>query len=172
MTLMNKVRIKPVYGENYDSQWGKIDYTNKVVLDIGSNYGSTADFFLRNGAKQVICVDSSKKHIDKLHKHIEDFNWYDIVKAHYLRVDKNGHFSGLIYKYEPDVVKSDCEGCEVHLFNIPNEEFCKVPEYIIEVHSDSIFESMKKKCKECNYEIIDINAWAGVVKIVYAKRRD
>jgi len=169
---VNEVRIKPVYGENYESQWGKIDYNGKVVLDIGSDYGSTADFFLRKGAKQVICVDSNKEYMNKLHKYIEDFNWYSVIKTHHLYVDKSGHFSGLIYKYDPDVIKSDCEGCEVHLFNISNEEFSKVPEYIIEVHSDSILESMKKKCKECNYEIININTWAGVVKIVYAKRRD
>ncbi len=35
----------------------KLDFTDAVVLDVGSSTGGFTDYALQNGAKQVICVD-------------------------------------------------------------------------------------------------------------------
>lgn len=169
--LLTEVRIKPIYNENYEGQWGKIDYTGKAVLDIGGDYGSTADYFLRKGAKKVIAVDRSRDYISRLREFIKE-NKEERIEALHIDVNSEVIWKNMIEQFRPDVVKSDCEGCESTLFDIDDKIFSSVPEYIIEVHTNGIFDKMKKKCKECNYDIIDVNAWAGVVKIVYARKRD
>ena len=45
-------RVRPIYDEDYDFQWGKIDYKGKTVLDLGADIGSTADFFLGKGLRK------------------------------------------------------------------------------------------------------------------------
>ena len=73
-------------------------------------------------------------------------------------------------QYDFDIVKMDIEGGEINLFTIKNEIFSKVPEYIIEVHSDKLFSLMLKKCAENNYKIISAKAWSPPVRIVYARK--
>lgn len=47
----------------------KIDFTNKVVLDVGSSTGGFTDFALRNGASRVIAVDVGT---NQLHKSLRE----------------------------------------------------------------------------------------------------
>lgn len=78
---------------------------------------------------------------------------------------------GLILNHLPDVLKADIEGAERCIFNVSNGTFKMVKEYIIETHSDELFELMKEKCKKCNYDIVNVNEWKPTIRIVYAKRR-
>ena len=154
----NEVRIPPIYGEDYEFQWGKVDYTGKVVLDIGCDFGSTADFFLRKGAFLVVCVDNNKEYIDKLYELRNKF-FLPIIGL-CLDMSDSSLWSKLINLYRPTVVKSDCEGCERALGKVPEEEIRKVPEYIIECHGDCI-DILKEKFSKCNYILVDENPWAG-----------
>jgi len=168
-----KARISAIYNEDYESQWGKIDYKDKVVLDIGADIGSTADFFLRKGAKNVVAVEGDSKLYKKLEENAEK-NENIIPQLLWIYNSKDIEFliKNYSWKESIDVLKADCEGCEKHIFEIPDEVWKKVPEYIIETHSDELFEQMKKKCKINNYEIVDINEWKPTIRIVYARRKE
>ena len=164
------IRIPPIYGEDYESQWGKVDYTNKLVLDIGCDYGSTADFFLRKGASLVVGIDINRSYIEKLRKTRDKFN-LPIICFSYDMSDPV--LWGIFIKsFRPSVVKSDCEGCERALILLPKEVIRIVPEYIIECHGECI-DLLKKKFEECNYKIIDENPWAGrSATIIYWRREE
>jgi len=46
----------------------KLDFTNKVVLDVGSSTGGFTDYALQHGAKKVIAVEVGT---DQLHPHLQ-----------------------------------------------------------------------------------------------------
>jgi len=167
---MNQVRIPPLYHEDYEFQWGKIDYSGKVVLDIGCDWGGTADFFLRKGALLVVGLDINRDFIDKLNKYRNDLK-LPILGFCYDMKDPL-LWIRFINDIQPNVLKSDCEGCERGLVDVPKEVIRKVPEYIIECHGDCI-DMLKKKFEECNYTLVNENAWAGrSATIIYWRRND
>ena len=170
---MQPVRI--VYNqEDYEELYGKTDYTNKTVLDIGADWGSTADYFLRKGALQVIAVDNTPEYIEKMKGYIKQF---DLAIIPLLQDNHEPEsWSQLLETYKPDIVKSDCEGCEIGLLGVPNTIF-RIPKvYIIETHSKKVVtlhQSILLKLKENGYEIVDINPWARESgTIITAKRID
>jgi hypothetical protein len=162
------VRVSPYLGEDKESQWGIADYKGKVVLDVGADVGSTADFFLAKGARWVIAVEGNRYFYSQLKSHARKVR--GIIPV-YMWINKPEHYIELITKHVPDVMKVDCEGCEIHLFNVPDKVFSLVPEYIVETHSDATFNAIINKCRRNNYEIVDVNEWTPKVRIVYAKRR-
>jgi predicted rRNA methylase YqxC with S4 and FtsJ domains len=48
------------FNENYDLHWNYTSFKDKLVLDIGADYGTTAEFFLKKGAKKVIAVEGDE----------------------------------------------------------------------------------------------------------------
>jgi len=163
------VRIPPIYREDYEVHWGKIDYKGKRVLDTGASNGDTADFFLRHGAKDVVAVEGDDKLYPLLESNAKKIT--EIIPIS-MWIENKEQWQELINIWKPDVIKSDCEGCEATLFLIENNVWCLVPEYIIEVHGKEIRELMLKKCLENNYEIVNINAWAkDAATIIYARKK-
>lgn len=147
--------------------WGKIDYKGKTVLDLGADIGSTADFFLRKGAKKVVAVEGSQDNFRTLQTNAS------ILKGmipNVLFIERPSQIEKLILQYDFDIVKMDIEGGEINLFTVKNEIFSKVAEYIVEVHSDKLFDLMLKKCAENNYKIISAKAWSPPVRIIYVRK--
>lgn len=174
MELVGKlppVRIWPIYKEDYGAQYGEkripISYQGKKVLDVGADVGSTADFFLRRGAARVIAVEGNKEYYQKLTGNARRVPGISPV---FLVIKSPGHFTALIKKHRPDVLKSDCEGCEKYLCQVPDPVFSLVPEYLVETHSSAVEGSMLKKCLRCGYRIRDVNKWRKTVSIIYATK--
>lgn len=163
------VRIPPIYSENYDFHWGIIDVTNKRILDIGGSTGDTCDYFLSKGARDCINVDCNPDYIDQCVQNIKIYNLPIIPVL--MNISNASQIESLIEEYKPDVVKMDCEGCEVHLVQVREEILRIVPEYIIETHSDPIFDSIQNKLLQNGYEIVNVKEWAPHIRIVYARRR-
>jgi len=159
--------VSPWLGENFEEQYGQIEYEGKIVLDIGAEVGSTASFFLSKGAKLVIAVEGSSRFIRNLWRNSKTLK---CVVPKSLWITQPIHISELILKYKPDIVKMDCEGCEAHLVKVPNDVFSLVPEYVIETHCDILLNDIIKKCGENNYIMGCIIPWAPHVNIVYARR--
>lgn len=164
------VRIPPISDrDDYEREWGVADYEDKVVLDIGADLGSTSDFFLRKGAKQVIAVEGSKALFRVLLSNANTIR--GIVPIHLYVVNPH-QVEKLILRWHPDIVKVDIEGAEDNLFRVSDEVFTKVPEYIVEVHSDSLFSTMMAKCARNDYEVVRVAVWNPPLKIVHASRRE
>ena len=160
--------------EDYDKEYGFVDYNDKLILDIGADIGSTADHFLRKGAKEVIAVEGNKKFYAKLKLNAQEI---EEITPVFLWIKCSNHFESLIKKYKPDVVKVDCDdpgkktGCEKYLFKIPDAVFSMVPEYIIETHTHSNFNAMKKKCEKNKYKLVKVTVrHRPDLRIVYARR--
>lgn len=169
VTKLPPVRIWPIYKEDYGAQYGEkrlpIIYKDKTVLDIGADVGSTADFFLRRGASKVFAVEGNPDRFRQLKVNAAKIP--GIVPIH-LHIENPQHFEYLITNHFSDVLKADCEGCEIHLFKIRDCVFRLITEYLVETHNDKIFDMMVSKCESCGFKIVDINEWCKHVRIVYA----
>jgi hypothetical protein len=100
-------------------------------LDVGADYGSTALYFLEKGAKRVIAVESDPDLFNQLKSNLETESR---VVPIMLKIARPEDFEYIISRFCPDVLKVDCEGCEIHLEGVTAETLTKVPEYLIEVH--------------------------------------
>jgi hypothetical protein len=100
-------------------------------LDVGADYGSTASFFLRKGAEKVIAVESDPILFKEL---LSNFEGENKVIPVLLEVSKSQHLEDLITKFRPDVLKLDCEGCEVYLTTMTVSALLDVSEYLVETH--------------------------------------
>ena len=144
---MNLKYYEPL--DHFERMYGFVDVSDKVVLDIGADWGSTPHFFLIKGAKRVIGVDGSKWYVEKMYNYFKDD--YRVLPL-YMMIDNYRQLQYLLEIYRPDVVKMDCEGCETYLIETPSLDVC--PEYVIEVHSDKIRQSLTKKFDDVGYQLI------------------
>lgn len=159
------------YDEDYNEQYGMLDYNDKVVLDIGADYGSTALFFLRNGAKKVIGIETNKDYfyiLNKIGKRVKE-----IVPIEF-KIECGYNISNLIKDYSPDIVKMDCDGCEVFILQMVDGDIRLVKDWVIELHTINVYNFIKelfiKNGFEVKYSKMDsVSQWAW---IVWFSRRD
>ncbi len=142
--------IPSFYGENYDVHWRGVSFLGKKILDVGADIGSTASYFLCKGASLVYAVEGNRLFYEELERNSN--HELNIVPI-FLWVDSQEKWMELIISTRPDLVKVDCEGCERHLLDLPNEIFGSIPEYIIEAHRRDLFDALLSKLQENYYQI-------------------
>lgn len=125
--------------KNFEKMYGNVNMVDKTILDIGADWGSTADFFLRSGAKKVIAVDSSTRYIKKMR---ELFKGDRRVVPVLMNIKTAEDIQTLLELYKPDLTKVDCEGCEAVLSGVPNLGDCE--EYLVETHTEEIRKNLLK----------------------------
>lgn len=132
---------------DYTSHWKYCNLKNKVVLDLGADFGSTANFFLRNGAKKVIAVEGNRElgkmlrnNFRKSKKVVPIVDW----------IDSPQKILRLIKKYKPDVVKCDIEGAEIHLLGVPLR---LVKTWLVETHTLKIYSKLVEKFHKEGFRI-------------------
>lgn len=177
--------MKPPFGENYEVHWGSADYKGKVVLDIGADYGSTADFFLGKGATKVIAVERDKGFFERLYT-------LSLGRPEIVAVGRDvattADFLVLLEEYDADLMKVDCEGCEAFLLELDDAIFSRVPEYLVEVHSKETteicgnchpyggLEDLRKRFLEkfghCGFEIVREFKYCSAVWVIHACKKD
>jgi len=140
--------LEPMTGEDYNQHWNYTDFTDKVILDLGADYGSTAFWFLEHGAKEVIAVEMDDTYYAQLKKNTDD-------KVHpcHMAVTKGDDYNHLIEVWKPDICKIDIEGYEASLLDAVPEQIRKVPEYLIETHNADLFCSLATMFVELGYEV-------------------
>lgn len=117
--------------ENYEQHWNYTSFKDKTVLDLGADYGSTASWFLRKGARRVIAVEGHP---------VWAFGLRAIMGRHPQIVciqkflDSPKDIENLIHTFKPNLVKVDIEGHENLLLELPKETLHCVPEWLIEAH--------------------------------------
>jgi len=117
--------------EDYDKHWGFASFRGKIVLDIGADWGTTAQYFLQHGAKKVVAVEGNEEYVSELFRNYDD---NPNVLCIEMMVKTPKQFEDLISTYEPDIVKGDIEGDEHHLLGVPVEILSSIREWLIEVH--------------------------------------
>jgi hypothetical protein len=133
--------LKPLckWVDFYDYIWsyGSINWKSKIVMDIGADIGSTALFFLMNGAYYVYLLE----------KEWEYKVIYTIIKHKYPILKDSTMLKSPSYipRYI-DVLKMDCEGCELLL--LTDELLNKSNEFVIGLHKSQLgdyqFEQKKR----------------------------
>lgn len=156
MTREEFLKLRPMAGTDCDRDYGFIDYRDKVVVDVGADYGTTASFFLNRGAVMVVAVEGDEELFSQLQENVKDVPEVVAVKCWISSVKD---FTDLIETYRPDVLKVDCEGCEVHLLDVEDNIFRKVSTYLLEVHTKALWESFRGKFQTLGYTITYVDHW-------------
>lgn len=100
---------------------------NKTVLDIGACCGETAYFYLKCGAKKVICIEPLESRANIILENKKNFNLNIELINDFLKPDE--HLS-----LDYDFIKCDIEGAEVVLL-----PYCaQLKPCILEAHSEAI----------------------------------
>ncbi|MBX5326733.1 MAG: hypothetical protein ACQXXH_06170 [Candidatus Bathyarchaeia archaeon] len=129
--------IPPIYDEDYEGHWNFTSFENKIILDLGADYGSTAFYFLRKGVNKVIAVEGDTRLASKLKLYFQN---NEKVVALEEFVDSSKKIETLISKYCPNLIKVDIEGAEKYILGITNAE--RVNEWLIEAHSNEIHKAL------------------------------
>ncbi|MGB9779197.1 MAG: hypothetical protein ACPLW8_07295, partial [Candidatus Bathyarchaeales archaeon] len=144
--------IPPIYGEDYDRHWNYASFKNKVILDLGADYGSTAYYFLRKGASKVVAVEGDSELASKLRLNFQNDNRVIPIEDF---IDDPKKIEALISKHHHDLVKVDIEGAERHILNVSN--FMNAKEWLIETHSKEIHDLLSKFFTKHSFQIRSID---------------
>ena len=156
--------IAPIYGEDYDSHWGFTSFKGKTVLDLGADYGSTAHYFLRRGARRVVAVEGDPRLAEKLE---ENFRGDGRVVPIHLFIESAGQVAELIERFDPDLVKVDVEGAERILLDLPRG-LVEEREWLVEAHSDELYERLKRFFLECGLGVRAF-LYSNGLKVIHAR---
>jgi len=133
--------VLPLYHENYDLCWSQTCYAGKTVLDFGADYGSTAYYFLKRGAKKVVAVEGDKTYASKFKRNYGGDSRVVCVEK-WIGCPRD--FEELIRKFPLDLAKVDVEGAEKHLVGVQPETLLSINEWLIEVHTKQVCDELSK----------------------------
>lgn len=152
------------FGEDYSRHWGYTEFEDKIVLDLGADFGSTTYFFLEHGAKRVIAVEGNEKLGEMLlHNFDKDSRVAPIIRW----IDSPAKVTELIEKFRPDIVKCDIEGAEENLLNVPLQS---VGVWLVEAHSNEIYARLVDKFHGEKFKISKFPYVNGLTVIIAEKK--
>jgi FkbM family methyltransferase len=178
MIVVGSKKILPVLC-GYLDKYNVFDFNNKVVLDVGGFMGETAVMFTKWGAKKIIIYEPVVENHTFIHKnvklnrinaeiHLEGIGEADgSVTVAYEEVNqmfglsKSGNNTKtikirsagkVIEESGADIAKINCEGSETALLSVRNEILRKIPNYIIETHTQSIRNSLLRKFASAGFK--------------------
>jgi hypothetical protein len=150
--ISNGIISMPKQPENYDLHWNYLNFKDKTVLDLGADYGSTARYFRKQGARQVIAVEGDPALADRL-KHYSEKRGYIVPIEKWICSATD--ISALIDKYSPDIVKVDIEGAESNLLHCSDETLRNVAEWMIETHGDVLHSQIFDRFLKAGFRIFN-----------------
>jgi len=156
--------VPPLYGENYDRHWNFTSFEDKVVLDLGADYGSTAYYFLGKGAKRVIAVEGDTGLAEKF---ASNFKKDERVISIAGFIEKAEQVDNLILSYHPDIVKVDIEGNEKCLLDAKRVD--DVKEWLIEAHTEEAYRTLCRFLAERGFRVRVFN-YLDYLKILHATK--
>lgn len=143
--------LPPIANESYDRHWYYVSFKDKIVLDLGADYGSTSSYFLWRGAKHVVAVEANKELAEALRKNFRN----DVRVTPMERfIQTSEDIDAIIAQYTPDIVKMDIEGYELSLLSCKNTE--KVKEWLIECHNRQSHDKIKTLFLQKGFKVTSI----------------
>jgi hypothetical protein len=130
---------------DFAKDYGTLDYTNAVVLDIGADFGSSPAFFLSKGAKHVIACECDPAWYQRLEE------W---AKGQPVTVvgEVTPENIGTLVE-QADVVKVDCEGCEAMLPTLPAATLKGPRAWVLETHTVPLYDTLTQLFKRLGYTV-------------------
>ncbi len=119
--------------EDCDAHWNYTSFKDKVILDLGADYGSTVRYFLKKGARFIIAVEGNPKLAQELKKRYQSSGK---VMCEELMIGSTEDLNKFICRKDIDVAKVYIEGAEKFLLSIPS--IVNIPTWLIETHSKEI----------------------------------
>jgi len=119
---------------DFPAYYPPLPLEDKTILDIGAGCGETAWFFLRHGAKKVVCIEK-----DHLKQHILGFN-KEKLRLNLEIIPEAFNINQLVNNPH-DFIKCDIEGYEMNLQPYAD----KLKPCIVEVHNWWIADQFRKK---------------------------
>jgi len=178
------MRVKPWEDLDLETHWGWLDMDGRVVLDVGADYGSTADFFLQRGAARVIAVEGDPRSFRRLEALAKERPCLVAVQK---RITSVNDWRELLSSHAPQVVKADCEGGEYWLLDLEDKLFSRPEAWAVELHTkeqaerwgnripwgsvETLWMRFLEKLLDCGYDIAkDVPHMTG--RVVYGVRGD
>jgi hypothetical protein len=145
--------IPPIaIGEDYSFSY-RAPYKDKVVLEIGADIGSSASYFLKQGATKVYSVEGNKRYYDILVENIKQMEGK--VEPIHMQVEQASQLKELLEKYQIDILHMDCEGCECLLLELDDTLWLKIPIFDLEIHWDmKMLTDFVARFLRLNYEVL------------------
>lgn len=160
-------RVPPLGNENYDWHWNYLSFKQKTILDLGADYGSTADYFLRNGGRKVVAVEGNENYAKKFSRLLG--NDKRITYIHKW-ISSGKDIDLLISRFSPDIVKVDIEGEEKFLLDVNVGE---VNEWLIETHTEQLYQTVRKFFVQNGFKVFTVEYGkmlnAPHIKVLIAK---
>lgn len=154
--------IKKITSENPDNHWSFLNVKDKIVMDMGCSFWdstwnegwlSSSEYFVSKEAKKVIGFDCAKHDIDRYHELYPNHQKYFMF---HLCVNKDEHIENLLDDFQPEVIKCDIEGAEIHFQNITKYEINSVKEIGIEYHNEPTREMCIDRFNKWGFKVIDL----------------
>lgn len=145
--------MKGITGEYPSKHWYFLDIKDKTVMDLGCGKWmsdiSTAEWFLNEGAKQVIGIDLSDMNIN-------DGRFIMEIQ----RIQSAEQLYELIDKYKPEIIKCDIEGAESY-FNDIKEISEEVKQFAVEYHNADTKKICEQALERWKFKNIEIYQFIG-----------
>ncbi|MHB8567542.1 MAG: class I SAM-dependent methyltransferase [Nitrososphaerales archaeon] len=154
-------------GDDYETLYHGFCFDEKVVLDVGADYGSTAHYFLSKGAKFIVCVECNKYLFRKL---VSDAKLIGHIEPIQMCVSNSEEYEQLIERCRPQIAKVDCEGCEVYLCGVKDSALASIPEWIIETHGDDVSLRILDKFLHNGFRLMMQRSLPAQVKVLMLKK--
>ena len=146
---------KTTHFGDYEKMYGSLIYEGLSVLDIGADYGTTAEFFLSRGASGVWVSEKNPDFLEGLKGYVELHPEVELVET---LTEVN---ATEILALCPDVVKCDCEGCERHLLGVPDEVLGAPGQWVLETHTIELFDCLVSRFLHLGYRVTMVEAFAS-----------
>jgi hypothetical protein len=124
------------YWYEYDLAYSRLNVRDRTITIVGNDCGSSALYFIMNGAKHIIGFEKKAELNNIFKNHVcKDFGICNMVET-------NKGWAGNVYP-NTDLFVIDCEGCEEYL---EIEELKKYKQYCVAIHKWTInkYELMKQ----------------------------
>lgn len=139
--------VSKITSEEPEIHWPFMKVKDKIVLDLGCGLfyskQATPDWFIQEGAKQVIGIDLGN----------ENPNHFTY---HQMNISSKENILQLLNQYKPDVIKCDIEGAEVYFKDISTSDMDSVKQFAVEYHDNSLKLLMEQKITEWGFTSVDL----------------
>jgi glycosyltransferase involved in cell wall biosynthesis len=152
--------MKNIPTEDPKHHWSFLDVKDKLIMDMGCSFYeayynpgmlSSAEWFIENGAAQVIGFDGDPDEVKKYNIVYKNDPRYEIFE---LWLDSPDHIRKLL-EFKPQVIKCDIEGAEINFLPITKKEMECVEEIAFEYHDVPTREMCEIKLKEWGFDFIE-----------------